>query len=101
MIKRKPCDWSPSRPTMIAMETRSAVVERPATMAKRIRDGRTKADTAIDMAVEFAEGVLPLSQREGVGNQTLPKMSVPFVPPKPNEFFTATLMGMLRAAFAQ
>lgn len=34
-------------------------------------------------------------------DQTLPKMRVPFVPPKPNEFFTAILIDMLRAVFAQ
>ncbi len=34
-------------------------------------------------------------------NQTLPKISVPLVPPKPKEFFTATLIVISRAAFAQ
>ena len=29
------------------------------------------------------------------------KTSVPFVPPKPNEFFNATSMRIARAAFAQ
>ena len=40
-------------------------------------------------------------QKGKVDNQILPKMSVPFVPPNPNEFFTAILIGMLRAVLAQ
>lgn len=34
-------------------------------------------------------------------DQILPKISVPFVPPKPNEFFTAILIGIARAELAQ
>lgn len=34
-------------------------------------------------------------------DQTLPKMRVPLVPPKPKEFFTATSIFMSRAALAQ
>lgn len=70
-------------------------------VASRSREGCTMADTAIDMIRGFEED-LPLSPREeGYGNQTLPNTSVPFVPPKPNEFLTATSICILRAALAQ
>jgi len=37
----------------------------------------------------------------GSASYILPKTSVPLVPPKPNEFFTAMLIGISRATFAQ
>lgn len=56
----------------------------------------------MDMIGKVAAGEFPLLPgEEETDNQILPKMRVPFVPPNPNEFFTAILMGMLRALLAQ
>jgi hypothetical protein len=51
---------------------------------------------------EMAEASsFPFDLKRKPNYQTLPKISVPFVPPKPNEFFTAILIGILRALLAQ
>ncbi|MDB5771709.1 MAG: hypothetical protein JWM42_2083 [Burkholderia sp.] len=69
------------------------------TAASKHLEGFTTADTAMDMMGERSGRFL---RKEGNGwNQILPKMRVPFVPPKPNEFFTAMLIGISRALLAQ
>lgn len=50
---------------------------------------------------ERSENAFPSGWRGMREDYTLPKTRVPFVPPKPNEFFTAILIGMLRAVLAQ
>ncbi len=68
-----------------------------------MREGRTVADTAMDMTTAIQEGSVGrgtgIGRREDV--QVRPNTSVPLVPPKPNEFFTATSIGMSRAVLAQ
>lgn len=50
----------------------------------------------------MAETMRPLLHGRGQEKtQTLPKMSVPFVPPKPKEFFTAMSIDISRALLAQ
>ena len=61
------------------------------------REGKTMTETAMVMAV----GRTAKSEGGDSEGQSLPKTSVPLVPPKPNEFFTATLIGILRATLAQ
>ena len=83
-------------PMQIAMAT-IAVVN-----ANRIRDGCTMADTAIDMTemgVKLEHSPPHVGGERG--DQILPKTRLPFVPPKPNEFLTAILIGILRAVLAQ
>ncbi len=60
-------------------------------------EGGTSTETAIDMETKRPE---PLRIR-GRQRQTLPNTSVPLVPPNPNEFLTAILIGIWRAALAQ
>ncbi len=68
-----------------------------------MRDGLTVADTAIDIAGEIQGGdagrCTDIGRRRK--DQTRPNTNVPLVPPKPNEFFTATSMVMSRAVLAQ
>ena len=71
--------------------------------AHRIREGRTSAEVAIDIRNQRREkSASPSSaMRRCACGQTLAKIRLPFVPPKPNEFFRATLIGISRAALAQ
>lgn len=87
----------------MAMPMAATIAHIAPTIAKRIRDGRTMAETAIDMIKKRSvDSIAPPPIGEGhERDYTLPKMRVPFVPPKPNEFLTAILIGILRAVFAQ
>lgn len=66
----------------------------------RVRDVRTVTVVAIDMRGEDTSFASSCGAKEA-RDQTLPKMRVPLVPPNPKEFFTATLIGILRAVLAQ
>ena len=61
-------------------------------------DGLIRALTAIDMTKRKKSGH-PLGWTGF--DQTLPKISVPLVPPKPKLFFIAYSIGMARAVLAQ
>ena len=71
--------------------------------ARKMRDGLTSAEVAIDIRNQVVEkSASPSSaMRRCAMDQTLPKTRLPLVPPKPNEFFKATLMGISRAVLAQ
>lgn len=69
----------------------------------RMREGLTSAEVAMDIKNQGEEkSASPSSaMRRCAMDQTLPKTRLPLVPPKPNEFFKATLMGISRAVLAQ
>jgi hypothetical protein len=69
----------------------------------RIREGLTSAEVAIDIRNQFGEKSAspPSAMRRCAMNQGLAKIRLPLVPPKPNEFFKATLIGISRAVLAQ
>ncbi len=76
--------------------------------ADSTRDGRTHTDIAIDISAtdygrrNYRERVVRKNDpARRFRCQALAKISVPLVPPKPNEFLTAILIDMSRAVLAQ
>ena len=96
---------SPIRPARIAPPMHNTSAHMAIVKKARILEGRSTVETAMDMEWESCGGGYrrpPLSEWQAAfENQILPKTSVPFVPPKPNEFFTAILIGISRAVLAQ
>lgn len=90
---------SPMRPASRSTPITSAPADIAAHSMRSEGDALTMTEVAIDMRGK--EGCFLRCETEEASDQMRPKMRVPLVPPKPNEFLTAMLIGILRAVLAQ
>ena len=95
------------RPAMPAPTAASNAASAGTGSIEPFRTAAPSRTAAVDHPSACATPRSPCSRRDGdrgvqaTSTQMRLKTSVPFVPPKPNEFFIATSMRISRAAFAQ